>query len=156
MARRSLSAKVNDWSYFGEDITQFAKSFLSLRAVKAEIALCRADLSHIGPRVPPCTPFEWWSLRLVQALGRQRYFLEAAEKEREAELAKVPAMAEMTITRERGDHGPLINCVTVTCLREEGGHSAGPIWGTHSQSVARALAQLSASCSCGARRHELS
>ncbi len=152
---KRFSSKLNEWMFYGDDIAFFAQSFASLDKVKAEIALVHLDLYRICTAVPPATPFEWWSLKLVQALDRQRYILEVALRKREAELAKIPAIAYVGYSREQSDSGRMVDCVFATCLRDEDSHTEGPVWGTHERSVARVLAQLTRSCPCRAKRHEV-
>jgi hypothetical protein len=63
-----------------------------------------------------------------------------------------PALVDYT--EEENDYGVVIPCVYAACLAGDGpGDSVGPIWGDGEDSIKRALATLTAECSCGARWH---
>ena len=59
--------------------------------------------------------------------------------------------AEITYETKTNDYGNPQTCVYAECCTS--GDSVGPIWGDGEASVKRALAELTAECSCGAGYH---
>lgn len=61
------------------------------------------------------------------------------------------AHATIEMTTETNEDGREMPCVYATCSSSD--ETVGPVWGHGDASVKRALAMLSAECSCGTRWH---
>lgn len=62
--------------------------------------------------------------------------------------------AELVFGEAENDYGSEVPTVTARCC--DSGDESEEIFGDHERSIRRALASLSAACSCGARFHLLS